>query len=33
MMCSGAEIGAGDDTDNIIELAADTEIGTVYNIK
>lgn len=30
MMCSAAEIGAGADGDNIIELAADTEIGVKY---
>lgn len=33
MMCSGAEIGAGTDADNIIELPADSEIGTEYVVK
>ena len=33
MMCSSAEIGAGVDTDNIIELPADSEIGTEYVVK
>lgn len=33
MMCSGAEIGAGTDADNIIELSADSEIGTEYVVK
>ena len=33
MMCSGAEIGAGDDTDNIIELGDEAKIGTEYTEK
>lgn len=33
MMCSSAEIGAGTDADNIIELPADSEIGTEYVVK
>ena len=30
MMCSAAELGAGDDGDNIIELGSDAEIGSEY---
>ena len=33
MMCSGAEIGTGDDADNIIEMDNDAKIGTEYTVK
>jgi len=33
MMCSAAELGINGDAKQIIELAADTEIGTEYNAK
>ena len=30
MMCSAAELGAGDDANNLVELGGDTKIGTIY---